>query len=336
MGGGLNRFDSESKTFTHFTEAHGLSNNVVYGILEDNDGKLWMSTNKGLSCFDVQESVFTNYTVDDGLSDNEFNERACFRRENGEMLFGGVTGLTVFNPGVIAKNTLLPPVYITDFSIPGHDTSFRSELINNSDISLVYEHNSFSVEFAALDFTFPQKNTYQYMLEGFDNDWNFSGERRFADYTNLDPGSYTLRVKATNSDGVWNDQQATLRINIEAPFWDTLWFKLLLATSLVSLLAGIYQVKMYRNKMQQRKLQALVDKRTEKLRESYDKIKKSLNEIKILRGILPICMHCKKIRNDEDYWEEVADYISKNADVDFSHGVCPSCLKEHYPEYYEE
>ncbi|MBI5215118.1 MAG: hypothetical protein HY960_05145 [Ignavibacteriae bacterium] len=234
-GGGLNQFNREDESFVHFTQRDGLPNNVVYGILEDREGNLWLSTNKGLSKFSPSERTFRNYTVEDGLQANEFNTGSYFKSKRGEMFFGGINGLNAFFPESIHVSSFLPPVVLTDFKLfnktisPGEVVNDRVLLEKHiSEIPLVeltYDENVFSIEFASLDYSAPGKNLYSYMLEGFDNKWTLTtAERRSITYTNLDAGEYLFRVLGSNSDGVWNQQPASLRIIITPPFWERWWF----------------------------------------------------------------------------------------------------------------
>ncbi|MFC1607987.1 two-component regulator propeller domain-containing protein [Candidatus Latescibacterota bacterium] len=245
-GGGLNRFHPETKSFSHYDMSDGLPNNVVYGILEDDDGDLWFSTNEGITCFEINNEFFMNYTEDDGLQCSEFSVGACFKNDIGEMMFGGVYGLTVFNPHDLRKNVVVPPVYITDFFINNEKASFESEIIHVSNMSnIVIEHfmNDLSFEFASLDFTSPRKNQYKYKLDGFDSDWIASGNRRYAGYTQLEPGSYVFRVRGTNSDGVWSDNEASIHISIKPPLWDTIFFKMVMFIVVIGILAGGYRIR---------------------------------------------------------------------------------------------
>ncbi|MBI2840483.1 MAG: hypothetical protein HYX75_19360 [Acidobacteria bacterium] len=229
-GGGLNRFDKETGTFTHFTEKEGLPNNVVYAILGDDDGNLWMSTNQGLAKFDPRSRTFKNFDVKDGLQDNEFNSCAAFKSERGELFFGGISGFNAFYPRDVKNNLHAPPVVITDFQILNRSVSFRNRdsplkkaITETSDITLSFQHEVISFVFAALDYTEPSKNQYAYRMEGFDSEWQQAGTNRTATYTNLDPGEYVFRVKASNNDGVWNDAGVSINITIKPPWWRTRW-----------------------------------------------------------------------------------------------------------------
>ncbi|MGC6430286.1 MAG: hybrid sensor histidine kinase/response regulator transcription factor [Jejuia sp.] len=236
FGGGLNKFipasqKSEAK-FLSYQEKDGLSNNVVKGILEDDYGNLWISTNKGISKFNPENETFKNYDANDGLQDNEFQELARLKRKNGDLLFGGVNGFNVFNPNEIKDNPIEGETVITGLSIfnksvnVGDEVNNRvllSEPISKSKyIELKYVENSFALDFAGLHFSAPNKNNYLYMLEGFDKDWIFANsEKRRATYTNLSPGTYTFKVRASNNDNIWDSSPAEIKITIAPPYYLT-------------------------------------------------------------------------------------------------------------------
>jgi ligand-binding sensor domain-containing protein/GAF domain-containing protein len=222
-GGGLDRFDRATQTFAHFTEQDGLPNNVIYGIEADTEGFLWLSTNRGLSRFDPRSESFRNYDVSDGLQDNEFNVGAHFAGSSGELFFGGIRGFNAFIPDQIEDNPYPPAIVITAFAKFNQVVS--TDLAPDERIELDYDDNFISFEFAALDFTAPERNQYAYMMEGLDPDWVSAGTRRHADYPNLSPGNYVFRVRGSNNDGVWNEEGIAYTITILPPFWETWWFR---------------------------------------------------------------------------------------------------------------
>jgi two-component system sensor histidine kinase ChiS len=251
-GGGLNKFDPTSETFTHYREQHGLPNDTIYGILEDDQGYLWLSTNNGLAKFDPARETFKNYNVSDGLQSNEFNQGAYYKSERGELFFGGINGFNAFYPEQIKDNPHRPPVVLTSFQIFNKEVKQPQPLAELSDIPLSYRDSVFSFEFAALDYTAPEENQYAYMLEGFDNEWIEAGRRRFATYTNLDGGNYTFRVKGSNNDGVWNEEGITININITPPPWQTWWAYALYSLAAAAMVLGYVR---YRTLAQARELE---------------------------------------------------------------------------------
>ncbi|MBX7150848.1 histidine kinase [bacterium] len=223
-GGGLNRFNRETETFVRFTEEDGIPNNVIYGILDDNDGNLWLSTNNGLSKFNPITKSHKNYDIADGLQSNEFNQGAVYKTRASEMFFGGINGFNSFYPDEMKDNPYVPPIVITAFNKFDKRVKFNKPVSDMDVIELSYQDNFFSFEFVALDYTLPAKNQYVYKLEGFDEDWVHSGLRRYASYTNLSPGDYVFRVRGSNNDQVWNEVGASIAITITPPFWRTWWF----------------------------------------------------------------------------------------------------------------
>ncbi len=227
-GGGLNLFDRERSTFKRYDQRNGLASNVIYGILEDENGSLWMSTNRGLSRFDPETESFRNFDVDDGLQSNEFNTRAFFKDDAGWMYFGGINGYNAFSPAQIVENPHAPPLVITSFKIAGMGIRHEKPIQAMGEIALAHDQNFLSFSFASLDYNCPKKNRYRYILEGLEKDWNFVDARqRFADYKDLDPGRYVFRIWGSNNDGVWNDQGLAIRLSIAPPFWGTWWFRAL-------------------------------------------------------------------------------------------------------------
>lgn len=227
MGGGLFFFNENRKNFVSFSEKQGLSSDIINSIIEDKEGYLWVSTSMGVNRFDRKKLKFNNFLSRDGLKTNEFNRGAGYISSNGKILFGSVEGFNIFNPDNIKKNTFIPPVVITDFqlpdnSIPGGVNKVRKLNVSSQNpITVSYDQSVFTIEFAALSYSAPEKNTYACMLEGFDKDWNYTGYEKKVTYTNLDPGAYVFKVKAANSDGVWNNEGTTVKIVIRPPIWKT-------------------------------------------------------------------------------------------------------------------
>jgi ligand-binding sensor domain-containing protein/signal transduction histidine kinase/DNA-binding response OmpR family regulator len=239
-GGGLNYYDKASQKFYPITVNLGLSNAVIHAIREDENGNLWVSTNKGLSKINfksfalpfVKEKLnVMNYTVADGLQSNQFTSGAAETGENGELFFGGINGLTSFFPKKISYNTFKPKVVITDFLIKNSPVTVSSENspllkpIGETDtLTLTYDQAFITLKFAALNFINPEKNQYTFKLQGFyDDDWHYVGNQRTATYTNLDAGTYIFQVKATNNDGVETDAIKSIQIIVLPPWWKTWW-----------------------------------------------------------------------------------------------------------------
>jgi hypothetical protein len=237
--GGLNQWRARDRlagaaVFERYGKSTGLKSSVVYGILGDDDDNLWLSSNRGLARFRPADEDFKHYDSTHGLQSEEFNGGAYFRGSNGLMYFGGIDGFNTFDPKRVIDNKHVPPVLLTSF-LKFHDEVELDRPIWDIDrITLGYQDYVVAFEFSALDYTATEKNRYRYKLEGFDPEWVDSGPRRLASYTNLDPGNYTFRVKASNNDGVWNERGAVLGVLVTPPPWKTWW-----AYCLYSLFAGV-------------------------------------------------------------------------------------------------
>ncbi len=227
--GGLDRFDIETETVTHFNKEAGLADNMLYGLLEDDAGLLWMSSNRGISSFDPETGKFRNYGLDDGLKALEGMQNGFAKGAGGVMYFGNVEGISAFNPSQLATNPNPPPVSLSNLRVngrhvdPGPESVLSSPIQKTESITLPYSQNDFSIDFVALHFADPTNNTYTYRLEGSDQAWTEPGFQRTASYTNVSPGTYTFHVQAANPDGVWNEEGATLGITILPPWWRTGW-----------------------------------------------------------------------------------------------------------------
>jgi signal transduction histidine kinase/ligand-binding sensor domain-containing protein len=262
-GSGLDRFDPATGTFTHYTEKDGLANNVIYGIEGDAVGSLWMSTNKGLSRFDPRTQTFQNYDVRDGLQNNEFNVGAHFASSSSELFFGGTQGFNAFYPERVAGNPYAPPVVVTAFS--KFNVVVRRGLEPGEHIQLTYRDSFISFEFAALDYTAPDKNQYAYMLEGQDEDWVYAGTRRHVDYTNLRGGDYVFRVRGSNNDGVWNEEGVAVTITVTPPLWETWWFRGGVILALAAIVVGGYWLRVRSVEARSRELERQVTARTREI-----------------------------------------------------------------------
>lgn len=220
-GGGLARFDTVDEQFISFTEADGLPGNMLSGLLACPKGELWISSRRGLSRFSPGEGGFTNYTHKDGLQNNEFNSGAFYMSPDAEMFFGGRQGYNSFFPHMVVQKNHRPPVMITGFRLLG-DKDGREQLPHifpQEEIRLAHNQNHFAVEFAALDFASPENNRYSYSLTRQGENWISLGTNRSIIITDLKPGRWILRVRGTNNDGVWSDQEAVVDIVVARPWW---------------------------------------------------------------------------------------------------------------------
>ena len=234
-GGGLfglmdneNSADGSSERFVHYTKADGLPNDIIWGILDDDRGNLWISTQNGFSKFDPQSGIFNNYNQVDGVPRQKFVWLSRHKGRNGELYFG-TRGLLAFHPDSITDNPFIPPVVITDFKlfnkpVPiGGNSPLKKSITETTELELSYRENYLSFEFAALNYINTEKNRYKYMMKGLDKDWIDAGQTRVASYTSLRHGEYTFKVMGSNNDGVWNEKGASINILIHPPPWLTWW-----------------------------------------------------------------------------------------------------------------
>ena len=245
---GVFLFDKKGRVLKQFNVGKGLANNHVHAIVEDNAGKLWISTNLGLSCLDPEKETVRNFSVGDGLQGNQFFMQSFLKTRSGDIYFGGFNGFNSFRPDSLIDNDFKTPVYLTDFQIfnksitPGApDAPLKWQISETRDIELNWKQSVFSFSFAALNYTFTAKNQYAYKLEGFDKEWNYVGSQRSATYTNLDPGEYEFKVKAANNDGIWSEKGTTVKILINPPFWLTPLAYLLYIVLISIILYAIYR-----------------------------------------------------------------------------------------------
>lgn len=286
---GLNRLNRITNTFTRYYKTDGLPSSFIFGVEKDDKGFLWISTNGGLSRFDPKTNFFKNYTKEDGLQGNTFIKKSNFRSRDGKVYFGGTNGFNVFDPNQVTDNTYIPPVVITDFKIFNKpvmigDKGLGNEIGMTEGLVLSYTQSVFSFDFAALNYISSSKNQYAYKMEGFDKEWNFVGTKRTATYTNLDPGKYVFRVKGSNNDGVWNEQGASIRVIITPPFWQTLWFRLILLAVLSGIIYWIYKWRVQvRNLAEKKSLE--------------DAIAKERNLLRVLIDTVPDCIYVKDIES---------------------------------------
>lgn len=272
-GGGLSRFDPITQTFATYTERQGLPNNFIYCIVPDEQGILWISTNFGVSRFDPRTEKFTNYTISDGLQSNEFNQGACARAKDGAIYFGGLGGINRFYPARVGSNHYAPPVALTSLTQDGKPLQTGSTAELAEEFTLKWPQNSFEFEFAALSFAESQKNQFAYKLENFDSDWNTLGNQQSGRYTNLPGGTYTLRLKASNNDGVWNETGKSIKVTVIPPFWQTWWFYTLAGVFVAGSVTGLYQLRVRSVETQKLELERQVHERTREIENLFEQTK---------------------------------------------------------------
>jgi signal transduction histidine kinase/ligand-binding sensor domain-containing protein len=302
---GLDYFDIKKNSFTTYTEKDGLPNDVIWGIQQDHQGNLWLSTNKGLSKFNPAKKIFRNYTIGDGLQSNTFKPKANCELPDGQLFFGGVNGFNTFYPDRIKDNDFVPPVYITGFQVfnkpvgIGNNSPLKISVNEVKEITLAYSQSVFTLEFAALNFTHPEQNQYAYQLKGFDMEWNYVGNKRTATYTNLNPGTYYFKVKASNNDGIWNETGTAVKIIITPPFWLTWWFILLLFLFIAGSIAGFYLFRMAIIQKQKDLLEQQVKAQTIQLVNLNEEERKARLDAEAARAESEIARQQAYLANDE-------------------------------------
>ncbi len=262
-GGGLNILDKTTGKFTHITTREGLCNNVVYGTLADDEGNIWGSTNNGIFCLlkarkdEKGRWLFRHFTKASGLQDNEFNTGAFAKLNNGDLAFGGVNGLNIFNPATVLKTGISPNVFITNVLVgneavlPNDKTGILKQTIEYTpSITLNYAQDILTLEFSSLDFTAPNQNKYRYQLVGIDKEWVESGTRRNATYLHLPAGDYVFKVQASNSQGVWSDKIRELQVKVLPPWWQTWWAYLVYLVIAGFLLQAFFKFRLNKAKLQ--------------------------------------------------------------------------------------
>ena len=230
QGGGLNLYHPETESFSAIGSADGLISNVIRSIIEDNNGTIWVGTDKGISSYNPDTKEIKSYDKNNGLQGNNFNIGAAYKARNGDLIFGGIEGFSRFNPNNVSPNTFLPPVVLTNFlisnkpvTIGGKKPTIEKSILKAETVRLDYKQNIISLLYAGLNYRIPERNQYAYMLEGFDKDWHYVKNERKATYTNLDAGNYVFRVKASNNEGIWNEDSRSINIIVEPPPWKTWW-----------------------------------------------------------------------------------------------------------------
>ena len=277
---GLNLCNRDSETgslnFRSWKKEDGLPNNMIQSIQEDENANLWIGTNGGLTRFDPEQELFTNYKISDGLQSNEFSEHATFKAPGGELIFGGIDGVNIFYPEQIQSNPISPSVVITDFYLFNKKVEISSRFNKHiilekpvditDSLSLKANENDLRFDFSALFYADPGKIQYEYILSGYDEDWiSTDAFQRSAIYTNLNFGKYVFKVRATNNDGVWSENTASIFIHIQTPFWLKWWAIMMYLLSFI--LIVIYFANFSIIKITTKKQLILDNEHNERLRE---------------------------------------------------------------------
>jgi signal transduction histidine kinase/ligand-binding sensor domain-containing protein len=345
--GGLNLFNRKTKSFIQYTKEHGLPDNTIVGILEDNKGDLWISSHVGLSVANIISTderpriKFRNYTVQDGLQGQVFNRWAYFKSKTGEMYFGGLNGFNVFHPDSLKDNNIIPPVHFTDFllfnksaEIGGKNSPLEKHISQTKKLVLKHYQSVFTFRFIALNYILSEKNQYAYFMQGFDRDWNYVGNKREATYTNLNPGEYTFMVKASNSDGVWNEKGVSVKLVILPPWWKTWVFRILLIAFAILSLIGIYLDRTKRLRRNQIILEKTVHERTKELKNINIALEEKQEEINMQKEELEMQKNSVQESNDI-LLEQQKRIIEQNTELDKHRNKLETLISERTRELEE-
>jgi ligand-binding sensor domain-containing protein len=315
--------------YTTYRVRDGLFSNYVYAFADDELGNLWMSCSKGIFRVPLQELAdfadgkrktitSTAYGLEHGLASTVAiisQYPSGFTTRDGHVWFATFKGATVIDPKRIVRNPLPPPVHIEEVVANG-------SVLSAGDARVAPGRGDLTFRFTALSFLAPEKMAFRYKLEGYDADWVNAGTRRVAYYTNIPPGRYRFRVAASNNDGVWNEEGASSPIVLVPHFYQTYAFygACLLAVGMLGAATQRLRVRLLKAR------EAALEVRVEEM----------FAQMKVMRGLLPICASCKKIRDDGGYWNQIETYIQSHTQAEFSHSVCPECLAKLYPDYHAE
>lgn len=309
--------------FIRYGRGDGLPNDVIYGILEDEQNNLWLSTNAGIIKFNQYQTppVLKVYDAFDGLQNNEFNQNAYYKTATGEMFFGGVEGLTYFFPADISGNAFKPPVVFTQFLLfnkpvevsnkkNAKESVLDQSIFATSEIKLNYKHDVLTIEFSALSYINAQKNKFRYKLEGFDKNWVEGGDKNSVTYTNLDAGNYSFKVMAANNDGVWNTEPSILQIHITPPPWAS-WYAYFIYCILIA--GFIYAFIQYRVNKARQKLELAIKIEKIKIEEREIFRKKSAADFHDEAGnkITRIHLFTQLARDEAKEKPELLNYLDK-------------------------
>jgi signal transduction histidine kinase/ligand-binding sensor domain-containing protein/CheY-like chemotaxis protein len=288
--GGLNKMVTAadgSVSFVRYTTRDGLVDDSVAAMLEDASGVIWVSTNNGLSRFDPANNSWRSYTAADGTIEGAYFDGSALRAQDGTLYFGGFNGITAFDPRALRYNGIAPPAVITGIQIfnrpvqQAYPWLLTGPVENTRAITLSFQHSVFSLEFSALHYAAPKRNRFAYKLEGFDQNWVYTdASKRFATYTNLNPGLYVFRVRAANKDGVWSETPATLSITVEPPVWGTWWFRSGVAFLLLGGCYGGYALRVRGLRRQKERLERLVNTRTREIALQNSRLEHQTEELR--------------------------------------------------------
>jgi len=270
---GLNKINPKTQKVVSYTKQTGLPNDFIYGVESDSKGHIWVSTNYGISEFNPETRLFKNYSENDGLQNNEFNGKAAYKDSLGYLYFGGMNGYNIFHPDSIFINRKVGRTLIENVQLFGRP--IENNVLYADTLVFSHDQNVITFEYTSLNYLWPKKNRYHFILEGFDKEWRPVTKERSTTYTNLDPGTYTFKVKGSNNELIWGEMDS-LTVIIRSPWYNTLWFQILLASLLTVTAITFFLYKNYRQKLINRRLSKMVEERTQELSESNSALNHSL------------------------------------------------------------
>jgi len=280
----VNVFDKKDSTFTYYSQEHGLPNNRIFEIIKDVNHDLWVATGKGLCKFNEKFNTFQTFTLEDGLQSLEFNLRASCSCQDGEMLMGGMNGFNSFYPDSISKNPYIPNLVFTAFYKTKGNTKEYINLEETHEILLKHNENSFTIEFAALEYTNPLRNSYAWQMAGISDEWVDIGNRKFVPFSALQAGEYTFKLRGSNNDGVWNNRDISLHITILPPWWKSIYAYFFYLVFIIMSVFVFVRVRERKLKQDKNILEQKVLERTLRIEEQNQLISSKNQELKELNS----------------------------------------------------
>lgn len=277
---GLSIFDLENETFESFSTEDGLPNEVIYAIVEGEDGIIWLTSNRGISSFNFQDKSFSNYFLNSGLQSWEFNTHAALKAKNGRLYFGGVQGINYLTPSVFERSYQTASAFFSSFKASGVEVGSRKYINSNPTIEFTHNQNDISFQFAINNVHAPDLNSYSYIVEGADDDWHEVGPGYTPIYHNLDPGTYTVRIKGCNDHGTWSTNERIVTIRVNPPFYNTALFRYVVA---LLILAAVTALFLWRNSLlrkQAEKLEEQLEIRTRDIVEKNEQLQRNTEDLR--------------------------------------------------------
>ena len=309
---GLLAYYKYTRQYRLYDERAGLANSYIYGLVNAPDGSVFVSTNHGISSVDIATGRVRNFDLSDGLQGLEFNGNAYLKTSWGECFFGGVKGLNYFYPRQLQTLSYQPRIHFFNFLVNEEPYDPTRNVDELDMVTLPHDQNTFSLEFASIDYYSNGKNYYKYLLEGQDQEWVEAGDRTYARYANLEPGRYVFRVKSANRDGVWSDQERKLYLHVEPPFWQTWWFTALYLALIAGLTFGLMQERLRRASGKQRErlkiaLDAQEQERRNIAQDLHDEVGSRLATLKLY--VSSLTKYLVKSPESDKIKQEVLDII---------------------------